>query len=341
MTITAGVLLVGLCLVFTPADACQLQYTGKAASMFGSTPRGSFSNLQACNAYRMSRPAFERNHSRCVNCSSSTGGGGGGSFQQQLTNGLLNSFMDGFTQGLQQQPTVNKINQAQKKAEQERKKAAWRAKVQKQLSEMEHSYAAKEQRDFKQKKSSLLAGLMGAQELSLGATDQSQALQQACLINLQLQTAGAMQRGDEQGLNHYRDLYEQVEQGDLSVCDQFQSALPEPTPSPAGDFRAEFYTNLLHEIDIRLPLIKQARQQKDATMALVETKEARVVALKEDEDPAIPAAEKQEMDSLLQAALKELEEAKELDKKADADLNLLHNEIEALREVGKIASKQP
>jgi len=339
--ITGGVFLVGLMLAVAQADACQIQFTGKAASMFGSAPRGSYSSLQACNAARRSLPYTERVNSRCVNCGSSVGGGGGGSFQQQMMQGLMESFMSGFNQGLQQPPMVNQIDPAQKKADEERIKAEWKAKVQKQITEMEQSYTAKTSRDFKQNKSVLLADLIGPDDLSLGATGQSQAFKQTCLINLQLQTAEAMQHGDEAVVASYRGLYEQVELGDLSVCNRFQSALPEPEPSPVGGFRAEFYASLQSEIDMRLPLIQQARQQKDEASGLVEVREARVVELKEHDDPAMTDAQKQEMDGLLQAALKELDEAKELDQKADADLDLLDREIETLREVGKVVSDQP
>lgn len=55
----------------------QIQYTGEAARMFGSTPRGHFATKDECQAYWESSPVFEQNHSKCVGCDSPKGGGGG------------------------------------------------------------------------------------------------------------------------------------------------------------------------------------------------------------------------------------------------------------------------
>ena len=56
------------CFGTTAYAKCQIQYTGKAASMFGSAPRGDFSSQEECQDYRKSRPPFEQNNSKCVGC---------------------------------------------------------------------------------------------------------------------------------------------------------------------------------------------------------------------------------------------------------------------------------
>jgi len=56
------------CFSGTAYAKCQIQYTGKAARMFGSAPRGNFATKKECLDYWRSRPAFERNHSKCVGC---------------------------------------------------------------------------------------------------------------------------------------------------------------------------------------------------------------------------------------------------------------------------------
>ncbi len=123
--ITTGALLVGLMLAFAPADACQLQYTGKAASMFGSTPRGSFSGLNACNNYRNSRPAFESNNSHCVGCSNSSSSGGyrnSNDFAMQMFGNMFGSMLEGILNppqqdtSYQQQQLLNQQIEKQKQA---------------------------------------------------------------------------------------------------------------------------------------------------------------------------------------------------------------------------------
>ncbi len=56
------------CFSGTAYAKCQIQYTGKAAKMFGSAPRGNFATKKECPDYWRSRSAFEQNHSKCVGC---------------------------------------------------------------------------------------------------------------------------------------------------------------------------------------------------------------------------------------------------------------------------------
>ncbi|MCF6290313.1 MAG: DUF4175 domain-containing protein [Desulfobacterales bacterium] len=55
-----------ICFSATAYAAWQIQYTGEAARMFGSTPRGNFATEDQCRDYWRSQPAFEQNNSKCV-----------------------------------------------------------------------------------------------------------------------------------------------------------------------------------------------------------------------------------------------------------------------------------
>lgn len=55
-----------ICFSTTAHARWQIQYTGAAAKMFGSAPRGNFATKQQCMDYWRSRPGFERNNSHCV-----------------------------------------------------------------------------------------------------------------------------------------------------------------------------------------------------------------------------------------------------------------------------------
>lgn len=117
----------------TPVLACQLQFTGKAAKMFGSTPRGSFRDINECEKYWKSSPAFERSNSRCVNCNSVSSGGGYSKqdFQMQMMESILQPFFNNLfappdTSVQDKKNRQNAIKQ-QKAAEQAKKAAiqAW------------------------------------------------------------------------------------------------------------------------------------------------------------------------------------------------------------------------
>ncbi|NOY87591.1 MAG: hypothetical protein GXP52_09885 [Deltaproteobacteria bacterium] len=51
----------------------QIKYTGQAAKMFGSAPRGNFATPGQCLGYWKSRPAFEQNNSKCIETYSQPG----------------------------------------------------------------------------------------------------------------------------------------------------------------------------------------------------------------------------------------------------------------------------
>lgn len=85
--------------------ACQVQFTGQAAQMFGSTPRGNFSTLAACQNYINNSPGFEKKNSHCIGSCSGTSGGissGGGGFSippgatpgQAMALGIMGSFLN-------------------------------------------------------------------------------------------------------------------------------------------------------------------------------------------------------------------------------------------------------
>jgi hypothetical protein len=123
-------ILLSLITIQIASAACQIQYFGEAARMFGSAPRGNFSTPSACETYRGSSPAFERNNSRCVGCDSSSSGGysgGGGSPQQQMMESILQPFFNNLfpppdTSAQDEIARQNAIKQ--QKAAEEAKKAA-------------------------------------------------------------------------------------------------------------------------------------------------------------------------------------------------------------------------
>ena len=78
--------------------ACQVKYTGKAAQMFGSAPRGNFSSLADCNNYIRNSAGFERANSHCVGSCGSTSGKSSGSSGlkpgQALAIGILGAALE-------------------------------------------------------------------------------------------------------------------------------------------------------------------------------------------------------------------------------------------------------
>lgn len=276
---------------------------------------------------------------------------GGGSFEQQMAYGLMQGLLSGLMQGIMQpsqgnRPQGNQIDPVQQKLDEEKRKAEWQAKVEQQILEMEQAVARQERESFNQSQTRLFNDLMAPGGAS-GGSGASQAYRQACLVEMQLQKAKAMQSGDEQFVKRYNTLYQQAEGGDLSVCGQFSAGLPVPTTTPEGGVRGEVLHGIRGEIDKRLPLIEKARKQKEAVQKDLESKEAKVRDVKEQVarvaalDTQATEAQKNEVDALEQAALKELENALALDREADKELGRLDREINSLEEMKKVVAKKP
>lgn len=284
------------------------------------------------------------------NCSPSGGSSSGKSSKKGLSNknrmkldmlqGAMDDFANAFIKWInapsepaQTGPTPEQIA-AQKEAE-ERAKAEFRAKLQQQIKEMESEYEQQERQKAAASKASLLAGMKGMDTAGLGS--RSVALQQLkCKAYWAMKAAKA---SDEEKAKEYSRFAENPDADAKAEC---AMALPEPPmPSSAGKFRIELYETMIEEINMRLPLIKQAKEKQNSAAGKVAEKQHQVDELKVKKEAAATAEEKQDADYLLAEAMKQMEEANKLKNEADVGLVKLQAEIDALNEVGKIASGAP
>lgn len=109
-------------------------------------------------------------------------------------------------------------------------------------------------------------------------------------------------------------------------------------PGGADEIRMGLYQTMIEEVHQRLPQIEQAKTRQQDAAGQVAEKQKTVEELKNRQTAVLPPEEKQETDDLLAAALKELETATALKNEADAGVKKLQLEIDALNEVGKMAT---
>ncbi len=214
----------------------------------------------------------------------------------------------------------------------EREKAEWRAKVQKQITEMESEYAQQERQKVDASKTRLLAGMKGLGDSP--AASRSHALQQLrCKAYWGMKAARASSAEDAAQFSRFA---ENPDAAALAECDR---ALPQPPmPSAADDFRADLYGTMVAEINQRLPLIEQAKAKQREADAQFADRQQRVDELKARQEAVASTGEKQAEDDLLAAAMQELAAAETLKSEADAGVMKLQLEIEALKEVEDIAA---
>jgi hypothetical protein len=215
--------------------------------------------------------------------------------------------------------------------QQERVKAEWRAKVQKQINDMESQYEQAERQKAKNISNKLLAGMRGME--GGNSVGNSYALMQLrCSAYWSLKAVKATSEAD---VMNYRRFAEKPDNVSMSAC---ANEIPEPPmPSSGDDFRMGMYETIIHEVNLRLPMIEQARTKQREAGDRVAEKQQRVDELKSKQGTAVSADEKQATDDLVAEALRELEVANSLKSAADAGLGKLKLEVDALNEVGKMA----
>ncbi|MCX5815183.1 MAG: hypothetical protein NTX75_02930 [Proteobacteria bacterium] len=262
--------------------------------------------------------------------SSKKGGYSKNTMGMQILQGAMNNFASAFMNSVnapaqqeQTGPTPQQI--AAQQAEWERVKVEWQVKVQKQIGEMEAQYLEMEKKKVSESKARLLAGMKGVDTAATGR--QSTAMQQlSCNAYWGMKAAKASLEGDENNARNYSRFAEKPDAVSMAEC---AKALPQPSePSPADNFRSELYESIIEEVSLRIPMIEQAKEKQRGAVDKVAEKQQKVEELKNSQAP----------DDLVAAAMKELEEATNLKNEADAGVNRLQLELNALNEVGKMAN---
>jgi hypothetical protein len=227
----------------------------------------------------------------------------------------------------QRAPTAEKLAAA--RAMQEREKAEWQARVQKQINEMEDRYAEQERQNVKTKSAKLMSRLKGVDT----AGPQSDLIKQ-----LRCKAYWGDKAAREPDVNlasNYSRFAEEPDAEALAECAQVIK--DPPMPSAAGAFRVDLYQTIVQEINQRLPLIEKAKEKQRSTVTQLAGKQQQVAELKTRQEQAPTAAEKQAADDLLAAALQELDAATALKNEADAGVMQLQFEIDAFQQVEKLA----
>ncbi len=259
------------------------------------------------------------------------------SSKNQMKLNMLQGAMDGFANAFirwmnapstpqQRCPTPEQIAE-----QQERAKAEWQAKVQKQINDMESQYAQMERQKAEVIRSKLLSGMRGVESGS--PAGQSYALMQLrCSAFWSVEAARASSATDVEKFSRFAEKPDNVS---MTEC---ANKLPAPPmPSSGDEFRMDMYETIIHEVNLRIPMIEQAKTKQREADDRVAEKRQKVDDLKNRQGTAVSAEDKQATDDLMAEAMRELEVANALKSEADAGLGKLKLEIDALNEVGNMA----
>jgi hypothetical protein len=254
----------------------------------------------------------------------------------QMLQGAMDGFANSFIKWMNSPstgPTPDEIAAAQ-----ERAKAEWQAKVQKQIGEMESQQKETERQKTSESKNRLLAGMKGMDKAN--PDRQSAAMQQlqivSCKAYWEKRAVEATAANDEKNADLYSQYAKNPGAAAMAEC---AKAMPQPPEPPTPDeFRAELFETVIDELNLRFPMLEQAKQNQEEIAGRFNEIQKKVDELKTKNMQAATPVEKKESYDLMIAALKELENATAQKKEADAGIIKLEMEISALNEVGRMAN---
>lgn len=314
--------------------ACQLQFTGKAAKLFGSAPRGDFRNLDECNAFRNTRPYFERVNSRCVNCTRTSPNiyGGTGSFSQNIFAGLMQSFMQGFMQSMAAQPQRPSLQQqAMLKQQQEKRWAEYRARVRKQVKKLDEEYRRLAEEEFRKRKSRLLSDLKARYSATIGRKETSLAIRQFNCSAYWGVNAAKVYFDDNLSLDERKKLSRMYAQysfnarsfsdAPLDECPPIEVEIPPPgTPQPVN-FQRDFYHFIVQKTERLVPIISGLEEERDKAQQTIKAKKEEIKRIEAKLEAADESEKNEEDRKLLEEAYRVLNKAIEEEKKAKKGLS--------------------
>ena len=323
------------CFSGTAYAKCQIQYTGKAAKMFGSAPRGNFATKQQCIDYWKSRPAFERanSHCRCSAGSSSGGSGSSGNFQQQIFTGLMNSFMQGFNQGMSgpspQQKAILKKQQKQKQKEH------W-ANCREQIKKFQQKYNKMAASEFEKNRDNLLSDFKSRFAATIGKKETIKAIQELnCSAYWGVKAAGMALDGKDEFARVYSEYSARAKTDEslLGNCPEIRVEIPPVGAPQPATFQKDFYQFIVGKADDLLPVIHDLKERKKKYADIITSKKEEIKDLEKNRDTLSKEKDNNNIDGLLNDAYKVLNEAMEEDEKAEAGLKEAEKKLDALKEM--------
>jgi len=289
---------------------------------------------------------------RCVPVSqpksSYSGGGysGGyastGNWKQDMMYGLMQSFMEGFMRGLQNNDNAyssrddeaaRQAQEAARRAEEERRMAEWKAKTEEQIREMQKQYAVLREQEFKNSQQKILSKLKGTGASAATTADRGGLKHLACS---HYWSTKAADEKDIELAKIYSGYAAEAMSGDTTHCPQ-DLAMPSvriPEPSYSEEFKKEFLEAYIHQmndkvqdaVNLRQAVADADKKEKQITAQIQELKTQKTSA---DDN------QKQEIDELLAQAQAALDEAAAQKKQSEESLNRVTKEITALKEINK------
>ena len=338
-----GVLVAALSMISTPVLACKLQYTEEAAKRFGSAPRGNFKCFEECEKYRLSSPGFERKNSRCVNCSrcssggNSSGYGSSGNFQQQIFQGLMNSFMQGFNQGMSRPPSgPSPQERAMLEQQKKQRQEAYRAKMREQIEKFQQKYNKMASAEFEKNRDNFLSDFKSRYAATIGKKETIKAIQELnCSAYWGVKAAGMALDGKD-GVARVYSEYSARAKGDdslLGECPEISVEIPPVGAPQPATFQKDFYQFIVEKADDLLPVIHDLKEQKKKFTGIIAAKKKEIKDLEKSRDSLRKEKDNNDVDGLLNDAYKALNEAMEEDEKAEAGLKESEKKLTALKEM--------
>lgn len=262
-------------------------------------------------------------------------------FTQSLMMGLMQSFINGFMQGLQsyRPPSPKRDYEIKKQQEEQKLKeekwlAEWKQQITKQIDEMREQYRMLKEEEFKASKARLLSKVKGVDSVDASKSQK----QNIAMDNLKCSyylSKKALEEKDIEVARQYSSDAALAMTGEISCPENIELPEAPTTLSYDTQFRDEFFSAYVMELNNRVDAALRLRKELDEASKKLKESEEKVKQL-EIKKEISGGNEKAQIDSLLEEAKKALKDATEQEKRASEDFENVNKEINALKEIEKI-----
>ncbi len=257
------------------------------------------------------------------------------SFTESLMIGLMQSFINGFMQGLQSHSPSSAMRdyEIKKQREEEKWLAEWKQQIVKQFDDMREKHRMLKEEEFKASKARLLSKLKGIDSVDASKSKKQNIAMENLKCSYYL-SKKALEEKDIEMARQYSSGAALAMTGEISCPKDIK--LPEVSTTLSYDtqFRDEFFRAYVMELNNRVDAALKLHQELEEASKRLKESQEKVKQLETKKDVS-DENEKAQIDPLLEEAKKALKEATEQEKKARESLENVNKEIDALRELEK------
>ena len=249
----------------------------------------------------------------------------------------MNSFMQGFNQGMSRPPSgPSPQERAMLEQQKKQRQEEYREKMREQIEKFQQKYKKMAAAEFEKNRDNLLSDFKSRYAATIGKKETIKAIQELnCSAYWGVKAAGMALDGEDEVARVYSEYSARAKADDslLGKCPEISVEIPPVGAPQPATFQKDFYQFIVEKADDLLPVIHDLKEQKKKFTGIIAAKKKEIKDLEKSRDSLRKEKDNNDVDGLLNNAYKALNEAMEEDEKAEAGLKESEKKLAALKKM--------